>query len=154
MRSFAFPFLVSSSQPRIVSFSVLCSFLFVTWTLPSVSAQSIEWTEKDLAKNVHRAEEAFEAGEMSRSYGLFAHLVSIAGDRAFLHFRFGSICTYTAGHLEEAEEHLRWAEDLGILESEHAAEWNYYQGRVDHLRYKFDEAELHYRSAIDLGKTN
>jgi hypothetical protein len=154
MRSFAFPFLVSSSQPRIVSFSVLCSFLFVTWTLPSVSAQSIEWTEKDLAKNVHRAEEAFEAGEMSRSYGLFAHLVSIAGDRAFLHFRFGSICTYTAGHLEAAEEHLRWAEDLGVLESEHAAEWNYYQGRVDHLRYKFDEAELHYRSAIDLGKTN
>jgi hypothetical protein len=119
-----------------------------------VSAQSIEWTEKDLARNVHRAEESFEAGEMSRSYGLFAHLVSIAGDRAYLHFRFGSICTYTSKHLEEAEEHLRWAEDLGILNTEHAAEWHYYQGRVQHLRYKFNEAEAHYRSAIDDGKLN
>ena len=105
---------------------VLAGLMLLTMT-SSALAQGVEWTEKDLAKNVHRAEEAFEGGEMSRAYGLFAHLVSIATDRAFLHFRFGSICTHTTDRLDEAEEHLRWAMDLGVLNTEHAAEWNYYQ---------------------------
>ncbi len=143
----------SSSLLRIISSLVVCSLFILLWTTSTVSAQSVEWSEKDLARNVHRAEESFEAGEMSRSYGLFAHLVSIAGDRAFLHFRFGSICTYTSKHLEEAEEHLMWAEDLGILGTEHAAEWHYYLGRVHHLRYEFNEAAEHYRLAIDTGKS-
>ena len=132
---------------------VLAGLMLLTMT-SSALAQGVEWTEKDLAKNVHRAEEAFEGGEMSRAYGLFAHLVSIATDRAFLHFRFGSICTHTTDRLDEAEEHLRWAMDLGVLNTEHAAEWNYYQGRLLHLRYNFEEAQEYYRLAIDEGKAN
>jgi hypothetical protein len=141
--------------------SVFLRFTIVTLFASVLSAssieaysQGIEWTEKDLAKNVHRAEEAFKAGKMSRAYGLFAHLVSIAEDRPFLHFRFGSICTYTSGHQDEAEEHLLWAMELNILDTEHAAEWNYYQGRLFHLRYDFDNALVYYRIAIDEGKQN
>ena len=47
----------------------LRSFLLIGFLLfPVISglfAQGADWTEKDLAKNVHRAEESFEAGEMS-----------------------------------------------------------------------------------------
>jgi hypothetical protein len=133
--------------------SLLAFVVAVSSSLGAI-AQGAEWTEKDLAKNVHRAEEAFEAGEMSRAYGLFAHLVSIAEDRPFLHFRFGAICTFTSDRLNEAEEHLHWAQELGILETEHASEWNFYQGRLAHLKYDFKSARAYYRVAIDDGKTN
>ena len=51
---------------------------------------------------------------MSRAYGLFAHLVSVAGDRAFLHYRFGATCTFTSQRLNEAIEHLEIARELGF----------------------------------------
>lgn len=133
--------------------SLFVFVIAVSYSLGGI-AQVAEWTEKDLAKTVHRAEETFEAGEMSRAYGLFAHLVSIAEDRPFLHFRFGAICTFTSDRLTEAEEHLHWAQELGILETEHAAEWNFYQGRLAHIKYDFDSARSYYRAAIDDGKTN
>ena len=142
----------TSSRAELQSFLLIGLFLFPT--ISGLFAQGADWTEKDLAKNVHRAEESFEAGEMSKAYGLFAHLVSIASERAFLHFRYGSICTYTSSRLAEAEEHLRWAKDLGILETEHASEWHYYQGRLLHLNYNFEGALGHYREAIDSGKIN
>ena len=134
--------------------NALFAFVIAISSSLGAIAQGAEWTEKDLAKNVHRAEEAFQAGEMSRAYGLFAHLVSIAEDRPFLHFRFGAICTFTADRLNEAEEHLHWAQELGIVETDHASEWNFYQGRLAHLKYDFDSAQAHYRAAIDDGKTN
>lgn len=111
--------------------------------------QNPEWSEKDLAKSVHRAEQTFKAGEMSRAYGLFAHLVSVSNDRAFLHFRFGAICTHTSQRLNEAAEHLNIARELGILETEHAADWHYYMGRLHHLQYEFDAAVFQLRAAID-----
>jgi len=115
----------------------------------SAAAQGPEWSEKDLSRSVHRAEQTFQAGEMSRAYGLFAHLVSVASDRAFLHFRFGATCTYTTRRLNEAEEHLKIARELGIMETEHASEWHYYMGRLRHMKYEFDEARVHLRLAID-----
>lgn len=119
--------------------------------LPSVSAsaQGVQWSEKDLARSVHRAEQTFRGGEMSRAYGLFAHLVSVAGDRAFLHYRFGATCTYTSQRLNEAIEHLEIARQLGILETEEAAGWHYYKARYHQLRFEFDEATIHLRTAID-----
>ena len=101
---------------------------FKRWFIPlllapafSANAQGVEWSEKDLARSVHRAEQTFKGGEMSRAYGLFAHLVSVAGDRAFLHYRFGATCTFTSQRLNEAIEHLEIARELGILETEEAA---------------------------------
>ena len=117
------------------------------------AAQGPEWSEKDLSKSVHRAEQTFQAGEMSRAYGLFAHLVSVASDRPFLHFRFGATCTYTTQRLHEAEEHLKIAQELGILETKHAAEWHYYMGRLWHLKYDFDRARVHLRMALDTEDT-
>ena len=142
------------TQNHRTLFVPLFAFVIAVSSSLGAIAQGAEWTEKDLAKNVHRAEEAFEAGEMSRAYGLFAHLVSIAEDRPFLHFRFGAICTFTSNRLNEAEEHLHWAQELGILETEHAAEWNFYQGRLAHIKYDFESARAYYRIAIDDGKTN
>ena len=136
-----FSFSTIPACPHILRFkqtSIVLAGLMLLIMTSSALVQGIEWTEKDLAKNVHRAEEAFEGGEMSRAYGLFAHLVSIATDRAFLHFRFGAICTFTADRLNEAEEHLHWAQELGIVETDHASEWNFYQGRLAHLKYDFD----------------
>ncbi len=147
------PFVCSVSfRAKLKSCLIVGFFLFPIAS--GLDAQGANWTEKDLAKNVHRAEESFEAGEMSKAYGLFAHLVSIASERAFLHFRYGSICTYTSSRLGEAEEHLRWAKDLGVLETEHASEWHYYQGRLLHLNYNYQGALGHYRAAIDSGKAN
>jgi len=146
--------LISSASIRAKLQSLLLIGIFHFLAASGLDAQGADWTEKDLAKNVHRAEESFEAGEMSKAYGLFAHLVSIASERSFLHFRYGSICTYTSSRLSEAEEHLRWAKDLGILETEHASEWHYYQGRLMHLNYNFQGALGHYRKAIDSGRTN
>lgn len=127
------------------------------WLIPlllapafSANAQGVEWSEKDLARSVHRAEQTFKGGEMSRAYGLFAHLVSVAGDRAFLHYRFGATCTYTSQRLNEAIEHLEIARELGILETEEAAGWHYYKARYHHARFEFDQAAVHLRSAIDL----
>jgi hypothetical protein len=114
------------------------------------SSFSQDWSEKDLIKSVHRAEKTFESGEMSRAYGLFAHLVSVSGDRPFLHYRFGAICTHTGTRLEEAEEHLIWAKDLGILDTEHAAGWHYYTGKLRHLQYRFDEARTSLGNALDM----
>ena len=119
-----------------------------------VLAQAPEWSERDLAKSVHRAEQTFNAGEMSRAYGLFAHLVSVANDRAFLHYRFGATCTYTSQRLNEAKEHLEIARELGVLESEHEAGWHYYKGRLHHIQYEFSEAAVHFRTAIDLAGKN
>ena len=113
-----------------------------------------EWSEKDLAKSVIRAESTFESGELDRAYGLFAHLVSVAGDRAFLHFRFGAICTHTASRLDEAEEHLLWAQDLGIEEGVHQAGWHYYMGRLCHRKYQIDAAINHFQQALDIQKGN
>ncbi len=118
--------------------------------LTPTHAQSPEWSERDLAKSVHRAEQTFLAGEMSRAYGLFAHLVSVANDRAFLHYRFGATCTFTSQRLNEAQEHLEIARELGIFETEHEAGWHYYKGRLHHVRYEFSEAAIHFRTAIDL----
>ena len=120
-------------------------------TIPTLNAhaQGIEWSEKDLARSVHRAEQTFQGGEMSRAYGLFAHLVSVAGDRAFLHYRFGATCTYTSQRLNEANEHLEIARELGILDTEEAAGWHYYKARYHHARFELDEAAVHLRSAID-----
>ncbi|MGB0196458.1 MAG: hypothetical protein ACPF84_07985, partial [Flavobacteriales bacterium] len=130
---------------------------FKRWLIPlllapafSANAQGVEWSEKDLARSVHRAEQTFKGGEMSRAYGLFAHLVSVAGDRAFLHYRFGATCTYTSQRLNEAIEHLEIARELGILETEEAAGWHYYKARYHHARFEFDQAAVHLRSAIDL----
>ena len=130
---------------------------FKRWFIPlllapafSANAQGVEWSEKDLARSVHRAEQTFQGGEMSRAYGLFAHLVSVAGDRAFLHYRFGATCTYTSQRLNEAIEHLEIARELGILETEEAAGWHYYKARYHHARFEFDQAAVHLRSAIDL----
>lgn len=114
-------------------------------------AQGAEWSEKDLARSVHRAEQTFEGGEMSRAYGLFAHLVSVAGDRAFLHYRFGATCTYTSQRLSEAYDHLRIAQELGILETEYKAGWHYYMARYHQSMFQFDDAAVHLRKAIDLG---
>ncbi len=111
-----------------------------------------EWSEKDLTKSVHRAENTFDAGEMSRAYGLFAHLVSVAGDRPFLHYRFGAICTYTGTRLNEAEEHLAWAKELGILETEHAGGWYYYTGKLRQLQYRFEDAKELFDQALDIAK--
>ena len=116
----------------------------------SANAQSVEWSEKDLARSVHRAEQTFQGEEMSRAYGLFAHLVSVAGDRAFLHYRFGATCTYTSQRLTEAIEHLEIARELGILETKEEAGWHYYKARYHHARFEFDQAAVHLRSAIDL----
>lgn len=126
-------------------------YLFVlALCLPnSTTVFSQEWSEKDLAKSVIRAEATFEDGEMSRAYGLFAHLVSVAGDRPFLHYRFGATCTYTSSRLSEAKIHLEWARDLGILETEHASGWYYYLAKLNHLEYAFDEAQLHYEMALN-----
>jgi hypothetical protein len=115
----------------------------------SSSSFGQEWSEKDLTKSVHRAERTFEAGEMSRAYGLFAHLVSVAGDRPFLHYRFGAICTYTGTRLAEAEEHLEWANELGILETEHAGGWYFYSGKLRQLQYRFEEAKSLFDAALD-----
>ena len=130
---------------------------FKRWFIPlllapafSANAQGVEWSEKDLARSVHRAEQTFKGGEMSRAYGLFAHLVSVAGDRAFLHYRFGATCTFTSQRLNEAIEHLEIARELGILETEEAAGWHYYKARYHHARFEFDQAAVHLRSAIDL----
>lgn len=112
-------------------------------------AQGTEWSEKDLARSVHRAEQTFRGGEMSRAYGLFAHLVSVAGDRAFLHYRFGATCTYTSQRLDEAREHLEIARELGILETEYQAGWHYYMARYHQLVFEFDEAAVNLRVAID-----
>lgn len=117
-------------------------------------AQGADWSERDLARSVHRAEQTFEGGEMSRAYGLFAHLVSVAGDRAFLHYRFGATCTYTSQRLSEAYDHLKIAQELGILETEHEAGWHYYMGRYHHSMFQFDEAAVHLRQSIDLGRDN
>ena len=114
--------------------------------------QGQEWSEKDLTKSVHRAENTFEAGEMSRAYGLFAHLVSVAGDRPFLHYRFGAICTFTGTRLDEAEEHLAWAKELGILETEHAGGWYYYTGKLRQLQYRFEDAKELFDQALNLTK--
>ena len=117
------------------------------------AAQGPEWSEKDLSKSVNRAEQTFQAGEMSRAYGLFAHLVSVASDRPFLHFRFGATCTYTTQRLQEAEEHLKVARELGIFKTKHAAEWHYYMGRLCHMKYDFDNARVHLRMALDMEDT-
>ncbi len=114
------------------------------------AVQGQEWSEKDLTKSVHRAENTFDAGEMSRAYGLFAHLVSVAGDRPFLHYRFGAICTFTGTRLNEAEEHLAWANELGILETEHAGGWYYYTGKLRQLQYRFEEAKGLFDQALDV----
>lgn len=116
--------------------------------------QGQEWSEKDLTKSVHRAENTFDAGEMSRAYGLFAHLVSVAGDRPFLHYRFGAICTFTGTRLDEAEEHLAWANELDILETQHAGGWYYYTGKLRQLQYRFEEAKELLGQALDLAKGN
>lgn len=118
--------------------------------LSTASAQGTEWTEKDLARSVHRAEQTFQGGEMSRAYGLFAHLVSVAGDRAFLHYRFGATCTFTSQRLDEAKKHLEIARELGILESEYQAGWHYYMARYHQSVFAFDEAAVNLRTAIDL----
>ena len=82
-------------KPRSVSFRQEASHKKMTVLLCAVvclfcvsAVHGQEWSEKDLTKSVHRAENTFDAGEMSRAYGLFAHLVSVAGDRPFLHYRF------------------------------------------------------------------
>ena len=123
--------------------AVVCLFCVIT-------VQGQEWSEKDLTKSVHRAENTFDAGEMSRAYGLFAHLVSVAGDRPFLHYRFGAICTFTGTRLNEAEEHLAWANELGILETEHAGGWYYYTGKLRQLQYRFEEAKELFDQALDV----
>ena len=118
-------------------------------TLPtfSANAQGIEWSEKDLARSVHRAEQTFQGGEMSRAYGLFAHLVSVAGDRAFLHYRFGATCTYTSQRLNEAIEHQNRAN--WDFDTKDAAGWHYYKARYHHARFEYEEASVHLRTAID-----
>ena len=70
---------VPNSSPRFLTrytkfwcISLLTSYAF------SAHAQGVEWSEKDLARSVHRAEQTFQGEEMSRAYGLFAHLVSVA----------------------------------------------------------------------------
>jgi len=131
---------------------VFCRFAIILLLLFSVQrlqGQTNDWSEKDLSKSVHRADETFKAGEMERAYGLFAHLVSVANDRAFVHFRFGATCTYSIKHLEEAEDHLLKARELGILESEYKADWHFYKGRIHQLRFEFDEAAVQFRQAID-----
>ena len=135
----------SPLSARIWAFLPVLACAF-SWNL----AFGQEWSEKDLTKSVHRAESTFESGEMSRAYGLFAHLVSVASDRPFLHYRFGAICTYTGTRLEEAEEHLVWANELGVLETEHKAGWNYYMGKLRHLQYRFDDAKSFLNDALDL----
>ena len=63
---------------------------------------------------VHRAEQTFK-GEMSRAYGLFAHLVSVAGDRAFCITALAQPA-FTSQRLNEAIEHLEIARELGIAD--------------------------------------
>lgn len=116
----------------------------------AVHAQGVEWSERDLSRSVHRAEQTFQGGEMSRAYGLFAHLVSVAGDRAFLHYRFGATCTYTSQRLNEAIEHLEIARELGILDTDEAAGWHYYKARYHQALFEFEDAANHLRTAIDL----
>ena len=139
---------ISSPRPVTRRIKFWCVSLLTVSAL-SAHAQGVEWSEKDLARSVHRAEQTFQGGEMSRAYGLFAHLVSVAGDRAFLHYRFGATCTYTSQRLNEAIEHLEIARELGILDTEEAAGWHYYKARYHHARFEFDEAAVHLRSAID-----
>ncbi len=143
---------VINSFLRKTGFEALLILTIGAFALNSVSAQ--EWSEKDLVKSVHRAESTFESGEMSRAYGLYAHLVSVAGDRPFLHFRFGAICTFTGSRLDEAEDHLAWAKELGIMETEHAASWYYYTGKLRQLQYRFQEAQAMLDSALDLASGN
>lgn len=140
---------IDSIRNQFFVLLALCLCLFGMFAPAALEAQGPEWTEKDLAKSVHRAEQTFQAGEMSRAYGLFAHLVSVANDRAFLHLRFGATCTYTAQRLEEAEEHLNWAAQLGILETEHANDWHFYMGRLNQLTYQFSAAHLHFTQALE-----
>ena len=66
---------ISSPRPltRLIKFWCISLLTLPTF---SANAQGIEWSEKDLARSVHRAEQTFQGGEMSRAYGLFAHLVS------------------------------------------------------------------------------
>ena len=139
---------ISSPRRLIRRIKSWCLSL-LTLSAINADAQGVEWTEKDLARSVHRAEQTFQGGEMSRAYGLFAHLVSVAGDRAFLHYRFGATCTYTSQRLNEAIEHLEIARELGILDTEEAAGWHYYKARYHHARFEFDEAAVHLRTAID-----
>lgn len=142
---------VQISSPRTLTRHIRfwCISLLTTSSI-NTNAQGVEWSEKDLARSVHRAEQTFQGGEMSRAYGLFAHLVSVAGDRAFLHYRFGATCTYTSQRLNEAIEHLDIARELGILDTEEAAGWHYYKARYHHARFEFNEAAVHLRTAIDL----
>ena len=63
-----------------------------------------EWSEKDLARSVHRAEQTFQGGEMSRRTDCLL-IWSAAGDRAFLHYRFGATGTCMSQRLNEAIEH-------------------------------------------------
>ena len=129
--------------------ATLALFMFACTGSTSLFAQGTEWTEKDLARSVHRAEQTFRGGEMSRAYGLFAHLVSVAGDRAFLHYRFGATCTYTSQRLDEAKEHLDIARELGILDTEDHAGWHYYNARYHQAIFEFEEAAVNLRIAID-----
>lgn len=140
---------ISSTRPLAYHIKFWCISLLAISAI-NVHAQGVEWSEKDLARSVHRAEQTFLGGEMSRAYGLFAHLVSVAGDRAFLHYRFGATCTYTSQRLNEAIEHLEIARELGILDTEEAAGWHYYKARYHHARFEFEEAIIHFRTAIDL----
>ena len=131
---------------QLIRWCVLPLILFAV----DANSQNVEWSEKDLARSVHRAEQTFKGGEMSRAYGLFAHLVSVAGNRAFLHYRFGATCTYTSQRLSEAIEHLEIARELGILETKEAAGWHYYKARYHQTLFQFEEATMHFRSAIDM----
>jgi hypothetical protein len=145
----------SSSMPSISwkshrnGATLLC--LLVSFFYGSV-VHGQDWSEKDLIKSVHRAENTFDAGEMSRAYGLFAHLVSVAGDRPFLHYRFGAICTFTGTRLNEADEHLGWANELGILDTEHAGGWYFYTGKLRQLQYRFAEAKELFNEALKISK--
>ena len=140
---------MASMRAHFSASLMLCIGVLVSLDPSDVFAQGPDWTEKDLAKSVHRAEQTFRAGEMSRAYGLFAHLVSVANDRAFLHLRFGATCTYTSQRLDEAHEHLNYALQLGILETEHANDWHFYMGRLKQLNFEFDEARLHFTQALE-----
>lgn len=144
---------------RFIRRSFYCRFTpnFMRWctlglltSAAMANAQEVDWSEKDLARSVHRAEQTFQGGEMSRAYGLFAHLVSVAGDRAFLHYRFGATCTYTSQRLNEAIEHLEIARELGILKTEDAAGWHYYVARYHQALFQFEAASIHLRTAMDL----